>query len=357
MRIGVLLPTIPRPDMHGGDNRIVHLMALMTTLGHEVTLLIHESVSTPIESPWPTIPTSPEDIAPLSRLVHFEILWISFYDLALLYMHQIRAVQLADRIIVDTVDAHSLRETRAAMLCGSEAKRRRARLTRIREQDAYDRADAIVAVSEPDAAYIAHQVINRPVFIVGNVHRIGNVAPLPPAGRNDLAFVGGYGHAPNIDAVLYFIQSILPRILSSVPRARFLVIGSRAEIITNLPQSERILLIGHVGVVERYLYRCHALVAPLRFGAGIKGKICQAMAIGLPVVTTSIGAEGLGVRDGQHLLVRDDASTFADAVERLCFDEILWRRLSRTSIAHVDECFRPAVAKSQLHHVLGWAAT
>lgn len=354
MQIGVIYPRAPRPDLHGGDNRLVQLMGLMTALGHEITLFVHHLRDRQVESRWPLHAISPNTISQLSTLHHFDVLWISYYDLALLYTKKGRAAHLADYFILDTVDAHSLREAREAILYADARKRSSAEETRRKEQTAYEHTDAIVAVSEPDALYISGQLVrHRPIYIVGNVHSVGAPVTFESGPRPEIAFVGAYGHAPNVDAVMYFVHSILPRVLLSVPSVRFIVVGSQAELLSSrLPDTEHIAMIGHVESVERYLSHCRVFVAPLRFGAGVKGKVGQAMAIGLPVVTTSVGAEGLKVQSGHQILLRDDAASFADAVVDVCVDVGLWYHLSRASMQHVDENFGPAAVIERLSHVL-----
>jgi len=88
-----------------------------------------------------------------------------------------------------------------------------------------------------------------------------------------------------------------------------------------------------------YFERCRVFVSPLRYGAGMKGKIGQSMAFGLPVVTTAVGAEGIGLVDGENALISDDPRTFAEAVIRLYTDELLWAKISEESLKHIEKNF------------------
>ena len=142
----------------------------------------------------------------------------------------------------------------------------------------------------------------------------------------------------------------MPRIRESVPDVVFCVVGSKPPDEVLSLASKHVKVAGYVPDPDPYFDGALIFVSPLRYGAGMKGKIGQAMTYGLPVVTTSIGAEGMRLVDGDNALVADDAAKFADAVVRLYGDRELWRRLSGNSRAHVEKYFseravRPLLAE------------
>jgi glycosyltransferase involved in cell wall biosynthesis len=102
-------------------------------------------------------------------------------------------------------------------------------------------------------------------------------------------------------------------------------------------------LLGYVPDVDPLFARARVFVAPLRFGAGIKGKIGEALAYAIPLVTTTVGAEGMSLRDGEEALITDTTDGFAAAVVRLYRDEELWRRLASNAHPHVERHFSPRV--------------
>jgi glycosyltransferase involved in cell wall biosynthesis len=104
-----------------------------------------------------------------------------------------------------------------------------------------------------------------------------------------MIFVGGFRHEPNIDAVVYFCEEILPRVKNVIPEARFTIVGSYPPVEVKNLNNEYITVTGHVSSTTPYLQESYVSVAPLRYGAGMKGKIGEAMAHGLPVVTTTKG--------------------------------------------------------------------
>src|SRR5262249_38799860 len=142
--------------------------------------------------------------------------------------------------------------------------------------------------------------------------------------RGSLLFVGGFQHAPNADAVLWFVREVRPRLLRIVPDIEVVLVGSSPPPeIRAFVESIGVRLTGYVPDTAPYLDRAWVSIAPLRYGAGMKGKVGEAMAAGLPVVTTSIGAEGMELEDGVTALVADTPEAFAEAVRRLCTDDAL----------------------------------
>jgi glycosyltransferase involved in cell wall biosynthesis len=147
-------------------------------------------------------------------------------------------------------------------------------------------------------------------------------------GRSGLLFVGGFQHPPNLDAVLWFVHDIWPRILSQDREMVLRIVGSDlSEGIVSVLKQPGVEVLGYVPDLTGLLAYNRMSVAPLRYGAGVKGKVGQSIAFGLPVVTTKIGAEGMALEDGKHILIADEPEEFAAAVLRLATDDELWRRL------------------------------
>jgi glycosyltransferase involved in cell wall biosynthesis len=154
--------------------------------------------------------------------------------------------------------------------------------------------------------------------------------------RKDIMFIGSFLHQPNEDAVLYFVKEVFPLIKKKIPDVKFFVVGSDPlDSILKL-DSETIKVTGYVKDVLPYFENCRVFVAPLRYGAGMKGKIGQSMAYGLPVVTTTIGAEGIGLKNDVNALIADEPEEFADSVIRLYTDEELWEGISMNAIEHIE---------------------
>ena len=152
---------------------------------------------------------------------------------------------------------------------------------------------------------------------------------------------GTMSYYPNVDAVLYFFGEVYPLIKKRVPAFRVMVVGQdRGPEISSLENEyNNVMVIGTVPDVRPYLEESTLVVVPVRIGGGTRLKIPEAMAAGRPVVSTSIGCEGLGVTDGRHLLMADSPSVFADKVVALIEDASLRRHLARNGRSLVEESF------------------
>jgi sugar transferase (PEP-CTERM/EpsH1 system associated) len=151
----------------------------------------------------------------------------------------------------------------------------------------------------------------------------------PPA----ILHLGGLNYLPNLQGLRWFLRQVFPRVLETLPDCGLYVVGGAppAEVVGKGLRNPRIVVTGGVPDVQPYMARASLLVVPLRSGSGMRVKILEAFARGVPVVTTTIGYEGIEATDGDHLLVADDPDAFADAVVRLAHDELLARRLTENA--------------------------
>jgi glycosyltransferase involved in cell wall biosynthesis len=191
----------------------------------------------------------------------------------------------------------------------------------------------VIAVSPEDAAdfrkdYGLENVLGDVPTGVDTAFFAPPVPRTPEPGL--IGFLGSMDWMPNIECIHHFVRDIFPGILARHPGARFLVIGrDPAPSLQRLAaEDQRIILTGTVDDVRPCLDRCEVLVVPLRSGGGTRIKIFEAMAQGVPVVSTTIGAEGLPVRDGETILLADDPSAFAKAVGDLLESPVLREHLS-----------------------------
>jgi glycosyltransferase involved in cell wall biosynthesis len=189
------------------------------------------------------------------------------------------------------------------------------------------------------------------VVVLPNVHSVRSSEIPGVADRAGLLFIGGYKHLPNIDAVHWFASEMLPLIRRKEP-ARFIALGAHPPPEVEALASESIVVPGYMNDVSGHFDQARVFVAPLRYGAGMKGKIGMAMAMGLPVVTTSIGAEGMGLVDGVHVLVADDVPAFAEAVLRLYRDDALWESLSFEARQLASREWSPHAMKERLTELM-----
>jgi len=185
------------------------------------------------------------------------------------------------------------------------------------------RSPACIAVSETDAATLRAMSPGTPIFVVPTGVDTAHFAV--PEGnqtrRAGMVFFGNLGYAPNIDALAYFCDQIFPLVRSRHPDARLHIVGPYAppEVVA-LGSRPGIQYIGFVEDVRPHLWQAAVCIVPLRVGGGVRLKILEALAAGCPVVSTTVGAEGLDLSDGQDLLIGDDPLTFAQHVSELLED-------------------------------------
>jgi len=167
-------------------------------------------------------------------------------------------------------------------------------------------------------------------------------------------FLGNYPHDPNRDAVLYFHQRMWPRVRREVPGARFYVVGKdpTPDLLELAREDPSVVVTGTVDDVRPYFERSKVFVNPVRIGGGFRGKLLEAMAMGLPIVTTSLGAEGVEAEDGRDMVIADDPEEFAAAVVRLLRDDDLCCRLGARAREMAVECFSWEKGVERLEQVL-----
>lgn len=362
MRLLAIASHIPIRNRASGDLRFFHLLKILASQ-HAVTLTAYETAEqraslgddaldqhiSALKAYGVSVVEG--DVLPVLRSARFDAILIEFHYVCRRWIDQIRFEQPKARVIVDSVDCHFLRLQRRAQVTGRADHLAVALAERAREVDAYARSDMVLTVTEEDARTLAAELPDVPVSIVPNIHSIPPQRRDGQKLRHSIVFVGSFGHDPNVDAVHFFCRDILPAIRAHVSTARLTIVGSDppAEVLSLAGDGVEVL--GSVANIAPILERASISVAPLRYGAGQKGKVGEAMSYGLPVVTTSVGAEGFPVEDGTHCLLADSPEQFAEAVVRLLREPALARRIGargRALIARTqsEEVLRPPILQT-----------
>jgi glycosyltransferase involved in cell wall biosynthesis len=253
--------------------------------------------------------------------------------------------------IFDTVDLHFLREQRAAEVSGSKQMLRQSLASRRRELALIRDSDVSFVVSSVELDMLRRELPQSRVALVSNIHQVHGRG-IPFSHRRDLLFIGGFGHPPNEDAVRWFATEIFPLLREHDPSMRLHIAGDITPEAEQALSQPGIEAHGRVEDLSELINRCKVSVAPLRFGAGVKGKVNMAMSYGLPVVVTPIAAEGMHLSDGHNALIAATASDFAQAVWLAYCDETIWTRLSDGGLANVQQHFSPDRALQALRDVL-----
>ncbi len=226
-------------------------------------------------------------------------------------------------VVFDTVDLHFLRLERELNVRGSLAGGFDLEQITRDELAAINGADVTWVCSSVERDLLAERAPDAIVEVVSNIHD-EEITETEVEGRKDLLFVGGFEHPPNLDGIRWFVEEVFPAIRADAPGITLHIVGSSTNDEVVQLEGDGIVVHGHVADLRSLYERCRVVVAPLRYGAGVKGKVTQAMALGVPVVATSMAAEGLDAQDEEHLLIADDSSLFAMRVLRLLTEDDLW---------------------------------
>jgi glycosyltransferase involved in cell wall biosynthesis len=209
------------------------------------------------------------------------------------------------------------------------------------ELAAVENADLVLTMSETDRDVLGRYVDTRHVVPIPNGVDC-RVFPFTTTDRTpaSILFVGFFRHEPNVEAVRYFCSAVLPRVRAAVPAVHFQVVGAYPpEVVRRLGDDPGIEVTGRVEDIVPYYRQSAVFVAPVLQGSGTRLKILEAMASGCPVVSTTIGAEGLGATDGVELLIADGAEAMADAIVHLLRDAASGAAIARRARAFVEARF------------------
>ncbi len=350
----------PRPDHDSGSLRLVNLMRLLREEGaHVVFVPAYGHRSEPYAQRLQHLGVEVWHDPFLGKLPAWLREHGPRFDAAMLSRHYIASELLpllqrhapqAKRIF-DTVDLHYLRERRGAEVAQDAALARSAERTRALELDVIAKSDVTLVVSEIERDLLRTDAPNANVEVLSNLHRVAGPGKAF-AERHDLVFVGGFRHPPNVDAVRWFVAEVWPAVHARKPELRFHCIGSDTPPeIEALHAHNGVIVHGHVADIAPYMDGCRIAVAPLRYGAGVKGKINLSMAHGQPVVATACAVEGMHLREGIDALVADTPSAFADAILRAYDDERLWNTLARNGLDSVAQHFSLDAARETVRRV------
>lgn len=351
MRALVIAPRMPEFDREGGSRRIFHLIEFLVEEGWAVSFMAQngsdgEHYARVLRAmgvacyagpdSWRTGDEFVERPEELIAAGEFDVAILAFWYIGETYLPVIRAHSPRTAVLIDTIDLHFLRLSRSAFLAKDNERPKDPLDARFademrREINAYGGADAVLTVSAKEA-----ELVND---LLGGGTRARDVpdtdemprSAIPWADRRGLVFVGNFRHLPNVDGVAYLCREVLPRVNPAllVDHPVYIVGNDLTPAIADLGRSLlNVRMVGWVPSVAPYLEQARASLLPLLYGAGTKRKLIQAAMAGTPSVSTSIGTEGLGLRNETEVLIADDPASFARSIERLLTDEALWNRLA-----------------------------
>jgi GT2 family glycosyltransferase/glycosyltransferase involved in cell wall biosynthesis len=355
-RVLVVEACMLTPDQDSGSVRTLAMLELMVAAGCKVTFVadnlehrqpyVSDLQQRGVEVLFHPYARSVSDVI-AQRGREFDIVLVARHYIAVKHLDALRRFAPQALVAFDTVDLHFLRAERLAELEGDASAKAAARARRDEELALIRRADVTIVVSPVERDVLAELAPDASVLLLTNIHE-----PLPGgrpfAERAGLVFIGGFQHPPNADAVLWYAREVLPLLRRRLPGVPSYIVGSKVPAPIRALAAPDLIVTGYVADVAPFFTGCRASIAPLRYGAGVKGKVNLAMSYGLPVVATSAAVEGMHLVPGEDAMVADDPAAFADAIVRVYGDEALWTRLSQAGVANVRRHFSREVAAQAL---------
>jgi glycosyltransferase involved in cell wall biosynthesis len=260
------------------------------------------------------------------------------------------------KIIFNTVDLHHVREARAARLAGDEAALARAERTRDREEFLVAKADMTLVVSSIENEMLQASLPGCATAVVPLSREVRHPG-IPFEKRSGIGFIGGFQHGPNIDAITHFLRDVWPLVHARDASITLEIVGPDLPPDTMKDAQGPIRYRGALPEVEGWFDTLRMTVAPLRIGAGAKGKIASSLCNGLPAVISPVAAEGMDLEDGRSVFIAATPDEMAEAIVRLHKDPALWAAAAaaaeeaaeRTlSIASYDRVLREALLRIEL---------
>lgn len=282
----------------------------------------------------------------------YDLVYVNRYAIAEQVLPLVRSFAAQTRVAFNLADLHFLRELREAAASTPGYSRARAEETRRAELAAIEASDLTFSYSDVELG------------IVRDLARRGTKLAKMPwvvdcrqctsrfSETSDILFLGGFNHPPNVQAATFFARKIMPAIGDRLPGVVFNVIGSGARKKVWELSSDRVRVLGYVPDIATHLDRTRVFVAPLLAGAGLKGKVLDAISHGIPCVLSPIAAEGTGLRNGVDCLIADTPENWGDCVVRLYTNEELWNQIRANGLSLAEKKFGFSRAVSAIEAAL-----
>lgn len=338
---------LPEYDNNSGDLRFTEIIKAFKILGYHITLIVESNrINNPYLSFFQKMGVSTyyeyrkrKGLRKFfNNIQHISpICWFYTADVFISYYKTAQQLLQMPKLVFDMVDIHHLRLLRMLERDPSNKNLKKWYLKALEnEKIAAFEADIVIPISNEEGVYMEKFCSLDKMVVISNVHypKIKITQAPDFQQRSGLLFIGSK-HLPNLDSVQFLHEEIMPRIWETNPEIELYVIGDVNTLLDI--KHPKIKLLGHVPDITDYFLNCKLMVAPLRYGAGVKGKIGQAFEYYLPVVTSSIGAEGMQLVDGETVLLAEKAEEFAEKILLLYTNETLWRKIQ----AHSEKGLSP----------------
>jgi len=348
---------LPEPDKDSGSLRTFNILGILAHDKNKITfwpdnLHLSQPYAAELQQKSIEVIYGPNDFVKFldERKDLFDVVFLARPYIAIKYIDLIKTKVPNSIIIYDTTDLHYLRMQRESMVEKNKIKENEIKAMHDMELELMEKSNISILTSTAEEKILHEENDSLKFAILPNIHIIKENSTDFHT-RKNLMFLGGFQHHPNIDAANYLSKDIFPLIKNKLSDVKLYIVGSNPpESVKNL-QSDDVIVTGYVKDISTYLKDCKIMLSPLRYGAGVKGKITQSLSYGLPVITSSMGAEGINFINGENCVISDDTKDFATKTIELYSDEKLWDKLSKNGLKIAQE-YSPERARDVLRTMI-----
>jgi GT2 family glycosyltransferase/glycosyltransferase involved in cell wall biosynthesis len=340
--------TTPRPDQDAGSYAALQEIKMVQSLGYKVSFLpmnmahlgryTDDLQKLGVEMIYAPFFMTPGEYLE-KHAAEFDAFYITRYYVAQQALTQLRTLAPEAKVIFNNADLHFLREIRAARSEDNPGMLEKARQTRNDELEIINQVDVVLSYNETEHSVIqaytdGQATVRKCPWVVEPTENVPEFEV-----REGLSFLGGFLHHPNKEGVLWFVREIMPLLSSQGPNGVLSIYGSKMDEEIKALKSDTVHPVGFVEQIADAYDRHRIFVAPLRSGAGIKGKVLSALAHGIPCVLTPTAAEGIGLRSGHDCFIAETPTDWVTAIEQLNTDKALWEKISANAQAYMADAF------------------
>lgn len=347
-RVLVIDHNTPTPTQDAGSLLAFNFMLLLRDMGFQVTFLpsanfLFDELNTEhLQKVGVEVLYAPYTVSVEDHLREFG----DRYDLSVLirpdvverYLPLIRHYCPGVPVIFHTIDLHFLRMFREGEIKKDANILNAAERMKLKETAAIFNSDMTIVVSTSEKELLQTELPDAVVEVLPLIMDSNNcVSALKD--RKGIVFVGSFAHSPNVDAVSYFVREVMPILRQRLKDIIFYVVGANPPDAIKKLETNDVVIKGYLKDLSEIYNSIRVSVAPLRFGAGIKGKVAGALSAGIPSVATSCAVEGMGCSNGDNILIADSPEEMADSIESLYTNDELWKKISNSGLSYAENAW------------------